>query len=112
MEHPPDRTQQSRESILTVALVLLVGGLMLFFLYLVSMGIVGNVLAAGAIFLVVGALHYLVWGRRFSQEVANESEAARRKETQERLAPPEPWQEASDAIQDLSHGQIKKRKDA
>lgn len=106
MKHDPE--SGSRENMLTVALVLVVGGLGLFFLYLISLGIVGNILAAGLIFVMVACLHYLVWGKSFSEEVAQEREAIRRREAKEALAPPPAWQEASDAIQDLSHGKGKK----
>lgn len=97
-----NRQRSSRENMLTVALVLTVGGLMLFFLYLVSLGIVGNILAAGAIFVVVACLHYLVWGKSLSDEVAAERESLKRKEHLEAMAPPPPWQEASEAIKDMS----------
>jgi small-conductance mechanosensitive channel len=112
MKHEPDPARNSRENLLTVALVLLVGGLMLFFLYLISLGIVGNLIAAGVVFVVVLCLHYLVWGKSFSDEIAAEREAIRRKENQEILAPPPPWQEASEAIQDISVTKAVKRKDA
>ena len=103
MEPEPDRPQRSRDNTLGVALVLLAGGMILFYLYLISLGIVGNVLAAGAVFVVLGALHYLVWGKSFSAEVAAEREALRRpdeKEAKLRMADP------SEAIQDLTrtHG--------
>ena len=102
MSHDPERG--SRENMLTVVLVLVVGGLGLFFLYLISLGIVGNVLAGGLVFVIIGALHYLVWGKSFSDQVAQERETLKRHETQEMLGPPPAWQEASDAIKDLSHG--------
>ncbi len=111
MDQDPDRSQRSRENLLTVALVLLVGGMSLFFLYLISLGIVGNVLAGGVVFIVVGTLHYLVWGKSFSEEVAKEREALRRKENREPLAPPPPWQEASQAIQDMSVTKAVKKRD-
>jgi hypothetical protein len=80
MQQDPDRQQTSRENTLTIALVLLVGGMMLFFLYLISLGIVGNVIAGGVVFVVIGALHYLVWGRAFSQEVEAEREMFKRQD--------------------------------
>ena len=111
MDQDPERSQRSRENMLTVALVIVVGGLMLFFLYLISLGIVGNVLAGGVIFVIIGALHYLVWGRSFSERVAEEREALRRSEAKEPPAPPPAWQEASEAIQDLTHTRAVKKND-
>jgi len=88
---------------LAVALVVLVGGIILFFLYFVSLGVVGNVLIGAGLIVVVGAFHYLAWGRALSEEVAAEREALKHKEAREARAtkaktPP-------DAIQDLSRTQ-------
>ena len=66
-----------------------------------SLGIVGNVLAGVAILGVVGGLHYLVWGRALSAEVAAEREALRRQD----LAELEPRKAPEGAIQDLSRVQ-------
>lgn len=63
MEREPDRSQQSRENVLATSLVLLVGGMILFYLYIISLGIVGNVLGIGVAFVMLGAMHYLLWGR-------------------------------------------------
>jgi hypothetical protein len=111
MDQDPERDQRSRENMLTVVLVIVAGGLMLFFLYVISLGIVGNVLAGGVILVIVGALHYLVWGRSFSEQVAEEREALRRREAQEPLSAPPAWQEASEAIQDLTHTRAVKKSD-
>jgi hypothetical protein len=102
MEHDPQDRQRSRDSTLAVALVVLVGGIILFFLYFISLGVVGNVLIGANILVVVGAFHYLVWGRSFSEEVAAEREALKRKE----MDSPAPRKKApADAIQDLSRTQ-------
>jgi len=121
MEQEPDQKKSGRENLLTVALVLLVGGLSLFFLWLISLGVVGNVIAGVVIFIIIGALHYLVWGRAFTQEVEAERDALRRQEKQspvkvlERAAPPIPVvtivEEKSDAIQDKSHAKAMQKKD-
>jgi hypothetical protein len=102
MERDPNRSQQSRENMLAVSLVVLGGGIILFYLYIISLGIVGNVLAIGVAFIMLGALHYLVWGRSFSDEIAAEREALRRQKM--RKDAPRPSNPA-DAIQDLSRTQ-------
>ena len=118
----PDPNQRSRENMLAVTLTMVGGGMILFFLYLISFGIVGNVLMGGVILVMIGSLHYLVWGHAFSAEVAAEREALRRQDAREQAGPaadaiqeisrtppaasqpdPPPAKAASDAIQDLSH---------
>jgi hypothetical protein len=107
MEHEPNRPSQGRENMLAVSLVILVGAMILFYLYLITLGIVGNLLAGVGILVLIAAMHYVVWGRSFSAEVAAEREALRRQDEREarpRAKPP------SDAIQDISRTQgIQKR---
>ena len=52
--------------------------------------------------LMVGALHYFVWGRAFSEEVAAEREALRRQDELDARPKPKP---PPDAIQDISRTQ-------
>src|SRR5713101_7671985 len=102
MEREPDQQQKSRENMLAVSLGIFVGGLTLFYLYLITLGIVSNVLAGFVIFFLVGLMHYLGWGRAFSEEVAAERAAMLRQEAQEAARQ---THVASDAIQDLSRTQ-------
>lgn len=102
MEPNSDPNQRSRENMLAVSLVLFVGGAMLVFLYIISLGIVGNVLSGVTIFVIVGSLHYLVWGRSFSDEVAAEREALRRHDARGEKPRGKP---APDAIHDLARTQ-------
>ena len=102
MEQEPDRSQRSRENTLVIALVVLGGGIGLFFLDFITFGLVGSVLSIAGLFVVVGALHYLVWGYSLTKEVAPEREALRRKE--QRDARPM-TQAPADAIQDLGRTQ-------
>ncbi len=116
MEHDPDRQKSPRENMLTIALVLSVGGGMLFFLYMISLGIVGNVIAAGIIFVVIFALHYLVWGRAFSQEVEMEREMLKRQDKAKSAPKVEPpmvtlVEQKSDAIQDIARKQAVEKRD-
>jgi hypothetical protein len=102
---PPDPNQspRSRENTLAVALALLVVGIVLFFLWLISFGIVGNVLMGALIVAMVGIVHYLVWGRSFSEEIAAEREALRRQDAQA-VSVKKP-KVSPDAIQDLARTQ-------
>jgi hypothetical protein len=103
MENPePSPPPRSRENMLAVSLAILVGGIILFYLYLITLGIIGNLLAAGGLMVLVGALHYFVWGRSFSAEVAAEREALRRQD--ELDARPKP-KTPPGAIQDISRTQ-------
>jgi hypothetical protein len=63
-----------RESFLTIFLVLLAGGLIVFVLTFISFGVFGYVLAAVPVFALVGFLHYVLWGYAMSQETAGERE--------------------------------------
>ncbi len=101
MEPEPQPPPSGRENMLAVALATLVGGMFLFFLYLITLGIVGNVLGIGVLICAVGILHYLLWGRSMSAEVAAEREALLRQEAQEAARPKVP----PDAIQDISRTQ-------
>ena len=103
MDHEPHGPQRSRENVLAIALASSVGGMMLFFLYMISFGIVGNVIIGAGLIMLVGVFHYLVWGRAMSDEVAAEREAMRRKEARESAAPKR--RAPPDAIQDLSRTQ-------
>jgi hypothetical protein len=89
-------SSKSRETLLTISLVLILGGAMLFFLNLVSMGIVFHVISAVLAITVVGFLHYALWGYSMSQQVAGEREEM---ELRERL---EAEDALSDKIRDIS----------
>jgi hypothetical protein len=96
MEHEPQSPSRRRETILILTLTLFVGGLVLFFLDLVSMGIFTYALLVGAAVFGLGGLHYLVWGRAMTEQVAAEREAMLREEERER------GDEHAEAIQDLA----------
>ncbi len=106
MEPEPQPPSSGRENMLAVALSTLVGGMFLFFLYLITLGIVGNVLGIGVLIIAVGVLHYLVWGRSMSAGIAAEREALRRQDAldaaQVKVRP--------DAIQDISRTQAIRKK--
>jgi hypothetical protein len=98
----PEQKPSGRENMLAIALAMLVGGVGLFFLYMISLGIVGHVLAGAGAIALLATLHYFVWGRAFSQEVEAERAALRRREQAEEIAKPTA---PPGAIQDLSRVQ-------
>jgi len=102
MNTEPSHPSRSRDNLLAVSLVLIVGGMFLFFLYLITLGVVGNVMAGIGIFVFIIALHYVTWGRSLSQEVAPERDALRRQDEREA----QPMKKLPmDAIQDMSRTQ-------
>jgi hypothetical protein len=72
MEPSPRPT--GRENLLTIILVLLLGGGFTFFLVMVSLGVFQYVIATVLGITLLGYLHYVLWGYSFSQEVAGERE--------------------------------------
>src|SRR5262245_31178930 len=100
MDHDPDRPSRSRENLLAISLVMIVGGIILFYLYLITLGIVANIIAGIGLFILIGVLHYFVWGRSFSEEVAEERERMLRREAREQETKIPPG-----AIQDISRTQ-------
>jgi hypothetical protein len=65
---------KTRETILTVTLVTVLGGTIGFFLNLVSLGMFAWVLIAVLAFTALGFVHYVVWGYAMSQQTAGERE--------------------------------------
>lgn len=105
MDNEPERQPRSRENMLAISLVMVGGGIILFYLYLITLGIIANIIAGIGLFVMVVALHYFIWGRSLSAEVAAEREAILRKEAQEEKAQAPPG-----AIQDISRTQGIQRK--
>ena len=101
-EPDPDPRSPGRENMLAVSLVILVAGIFGFYLYLITLGIIVNVLAVGGLFILLALLHYYAWGRSFSADVAAEREALRRQDAVE--ANPKP-KVTPGAIQDISRTQ-------
>jgi hypothetical protein len=82
MEHP-DGPHRGRESFLALLFATGCGGGFLLFLILVSGGFFFYVLCAATAVTGLGALHYFLWGRTFSQEIAGERQAQELRERQE-----------------------------
>jgi len=65
---------RGRENLLTVVLVILLGGSFVFFLDMVTLGIIRFVVATVIGITLLGYLHYVLWGYSLSQQVAGERE--------------------------------------
>lgn len=65
---------KGRETFVAFLLVALLGGAIFLFLNFISFGIFSWVLIVALITVVVGFLHYLLWGQSLTQEVAGERE--------------------------------------
>ena len=106
MEPEPQRPTSGRENFLAVVLGTMVGGIALFFLWLITLGIVDHVLGIGVLIVAAGVVHYFVWGRSMTKQVAAEREAMLRAEAEAAARPKVP----ADAIQDISRTQAIQRK--
>jgi hypothetical protein len=72
--------RKRRETILSITLAVILVGLFVFFLNLVSLGIFFHVSAAIMAIVIVGYVHYLLWGHSLSEEVAGERAMEKLKE--------------------------------
>lgn len=86
MDHETTNPRRGRETALTLMLVLVLGGTIVFFLNLITFGLMTYVLLAVLIMGVVASLHYLLWGQALTQETAGEREEM---EIKEKLEMPE-----------------------
>ena len=82
MEPQPPRNK-TREHVLVFTLVTVVGGISSFFLYVVSLGMFAYVLGVAIVVVLVGYLHFMLWGSALSNEVAGEREEHRVREQME-----------------------------
>jgi hypothetical protein len=74
MDPTDDTARQARQTFLTIFLTGLLGVFCLLVLILISGGFFFYVLLVGLGMTAAGLLHYLAWGRAFSEEVAGERE--------------------------------------
>src|SRR4051812_36307397 len=96
---PNIKRNYTRETVVTIALVILIGGGIAFFLDFVTFGLFGYVYLAVAIFTLVGFLHYLTWGYAMSKQVAGEREEMLHREA---LAEQQEQDKLRRSVQDLS----------
>jgi uncharacterized protein (DUF58 family) len=83
MNHPYARSSRSRENITFVALAILLGGGIFLYVLLIGGALFLATLGALAVMTVVGAFHYLFWGRSLERDLDRQAiEGA-----QERFAP-------------------------
>jgi fatty acid desaturase len=75
--------RQRRETFLTIFLTLAAGAGILFFLILITGGFFLYVLLGLAAIVALGFFHYLLWGQRFTDQVAEEREEAEARERAE-----------------------------
>jgi cell division protein FtsW (lipid II flippase) len=80
MDHNNVTQGKGRDTLLSFSLVALLGGAVIFFLNLVSLGIFIYVIVAIVGIAAVGFLHYVVWGYALSQQTAGEREEQRIKD--------------------------------
>jgi hypothetical protein len=106
MQPEPQPPSSKRENFLAIVLGTMVGGISLFFLWLITLGIVDHVLGIGVLIVAAGVVHYFVWGRSMNAQVAAEREAMLREEARAAQARPLP----ADAIQDISRTQAIQKK--
>jgi high-affinity Fe2+/Pb2+ permease len=97
MEQDPRPPNRMRESIVVLTLVLFLGGIVAFFLNVISLGIFTYAIGVGLLIIVVGSLHYFLWGRAMMEDVAVEREQMLLKEEREAAA-----NDRTDGIVDLS----------
>ncbi|MER3417321.1 MAG: hypothetical protein C4297_14095 [Gemmataceae bacterium] len=74
-----------RDRVLRIALVVLVGGSFCSFLVFVTGGFFLWVLLVALALSLVGLVHYVLWGRSFEREIAQEREALLKSEGQEQV---------------------------
>ncbi len=74
-EPPPPSPQSQRQTFLAVLLTVVVGAGFVFFLVLITGGLLIEIVAALAGISLFGYVHYLLWGRSLSQQVAGERAA-------------------------------------
>jgi protein-S-isoprenylcysteine O-methyltransferase Ste14 len=104
MEHDPRTPNRTRENIVILTLVLFLGGIVVFFLNVISLGIFTYVIGVGVLIVVVGSVHYFLWGRAMMEDVAVEREQMLLKEEREAEL-----NDHTDGIVDLSHRRGVKR---
>jgi high-affinity Fe2+/Pb2+ permease len=97
MEQDPRAPNRTRENIVILTLVLFLGGILAFFLNVISLGIFTYVAGIGLLIVVVGCVHYFAWGRAMMDEVAAEREALLLQEEREAAE-----NDHTEGIQDLS----------
>lgn len=88
--HPEQEPRhRKRENFLSLLITVVVGGILFFFLNVVSLGILAHVVGAIFVFGLLGMLHYALWGQTLTQETAGERE----EEALRARLESEPWEQ-------------------
>jgi len=83
MDHDPPPPSRLRENVVILTLVFVLGGIFLFVLDLISFGIFTYAIGVAGAVVVLGFVHYVMWGRAMSEQFAAEREAILLKEEKE-----------------------------
>jgi hypothetical protein len=81
----PSPRSRGRETLINIMLALVLGGSFIFFLNLVTFGIVLHVITVLVSIALIGYVHYVLWGQALSDQVAGEREEQRIKDQLEAM---------------------------
>jgi membrane protein implicated in regulation of membrane protease activity len=98
MDHNYPPQQQQRHAFLTVFLSVLVLFIGLVALILLTNGLIFNVLLLGGGIVFLGLLHYVLWGRAFSTEVAGEREEEQLRQRAAAIEEEDEWRQPDTRI--------------
>ncbi len=98
MDHNYPPGQQQRHAFLSIMLTVLALGFFLLVLIFISGGFFLYVVLFGGAILLVALLHYVLWGRAFSAEVAGEREEERLRQRAAAVEADDDWQQPDTRI--------------
>jgi hypothetical protein len=91
MDHNYSPRQQQRHTLLTVFLTVIALIFFGFVLIVISNGLILAVVLLGGGMFLLGMLHYVLWGRAFSEEVAGEREEEQLRQRAADIEADEEW---------------------
>lgn len=91
MDHNYSTEQQQRHATMSVFFVVFVVGFSLLFLIAVSGGLFLYVLLLAGFIFFVAAIHYVLWGKLFSEQTAGESEEERLRQRAAEIESGDDW---------------------
>jgi len=83
MDDKPSPPSRMRENVVILTLMLVLGGVIVFFLDVISFGIFTYAIGVAGAVVLLGFVHYVMWGRAMSEQFAAEREAMLLKEEKE-----------------------------
>jgi len=99
MAHNYPQPQQQRHAFLSILLTVLALGFILLALIFISGGFFLYVVLFFGVILMVALLHYVLWGRAFSAEVAGEREEEQLRQRATEIEPDDDWHPPDTRIQ-------------